>query len=218
MKAENKVPNLNIGALDNDYSALMQIIETYLGLYVMTCEPVVVDKYEKGFVDVKPVLRRKTTEGKPIEITDDDMIYNVPMMKIKANGWELNCIAKKGDYGLLICSKFDISNYKKEHKEADVGSRRTFGLSDGFFLPFDWNTEENESGFVISQGGTNLTLGKNEVTITGTTVNITATTANIQATSVNLGTGIGAGVARIGDEVDLETGLIKTGSLSVKAS
>lgn len=218
MKAHNSLPTLNLGALDNDFSAMMQILETYLGLYVMTCIPVVVDKYEKGKVDLKPVLQKKTVDGEPIEITDDDIIHNVPMMKIRANGWELNCIAKKGDYGLLICSKFDISNYKKEHKEAPVGSNRMFSLSDGFYLPFDWDDEESESGFVISQGDTNLTLGKNEVTITGTTVNITTTTANIEAESVNLGTGLGLGVARIGDEVDLDTGLIKTGSTVVKAS
>jgi hypothetical protein len=218
MKIENKLPNINLGAEDNIYSALMQIIETYLNLYITTCIPVIVDKYEKGFVDVKPVLKKTTVDGQPIKITDDDIIYNVPMMKLKSNGWKLNFIAKKGDYGLLIASKYDISNYKKEHKETELGSHRTFSLSDSFYLPLDWDGEENESGFVISKGNTELTLGENDVTIKGTTVNVNADTANINSGSVNLGMGVGQGVARIGDEVDLQTGKIITGSAFVKAA
>lgn len=217
MKMENKLPNINLGAEDNIYSALMQIFETYLGLYVMTCIPVTVNNYNDGFVDVKPVLKKTTVNGQTIDITDDDIIYNVPLMKIKANGWKLNFNAKKGDLGLLVASKYDISNFKKEHKEAIINSRRMFSLSDGFYLPLDWDTS-NESGFVISKGNTELTLTENDVTVKGTTVNIQADIANIDAVSVNLGTGIGAGVARIGDEVDLQTGKIITGSAFVKAA
>lgn len=217
-KIENQIPTLNLGALDNEYSALMQILETYLSLYVMTCIPVIVDKYEKGFVNVKPVLQKGNSEGKAIPITDDDIIYNVPLMKIKPNGWQFNYIAKKGDYGLLIASKYDISKYKKEHKEVSIGSRRMFSLSDGFYLPLDWDNEENDVGLVLSKGNTNLTLKENEVSIKGTTVNVEATTANINASEVNLGSGVGLGVARIGDTVDLQTGKITTGSVSVKAS
>lgn len=217
MKIENKLPNINLGAEDNIYSALMQIFETYLGLYVMTCIPVTVNNYNDGFVDVKPVLKKTTVNGQTIDITDDDIIYNVPLMKIKANGWKLNFNAKKGDLGLLIASKYDISNFKKEHKEAIINSRRMFSLSDGFYLPLDWDTS-NESGFVISKGNTELTLKENDVTVKGTTVNIQADIANIDAVSVNLGTGVGAGVARIGDEVDLQTGKIITGSAFVKAA
>ncbi|MBQ6349804.1 MAG: hypothetical protein IJI42_02605 [Methanobrevibacter sp.] len=217
-KAENSLPTLDLGSLNNDFSAIMQILETYMGLYVSTCIPVIVEKYEKGKVDLRPVLIKKTIDGNEIEITKDDTIYGVPMLKIKANGWKFNFIAKKGDYGLLICSKFDITNYKEKHEAAPVGSNRTFSLSDGFYIPMDWDDEEDESGFVISNETTELTLGKEEVTIRGTEVNITATTANIEASTINLGSGFGLGVARIGDEVDLDTGLIKTGSSVVKAS
>lgn len=217
-KIENSIPTLNLGALNNDFSAIMQILETYLGLYVTTCIPVIVEDYKNGKVDLKPVLIKKTIDGNEIKITDDDIIHNVPMMKIKANGWKLNFIAKKGDYGLLICSKFDITNYIDKHEPAPVGSNRTFSLSDGFYLPLDWDNEEDESGFVISKGNTELTLGENEVTIKGTTVNVNADIANINSGSVNLGMGVGQGVARIGDEVDLQTGKIITGSAFVKAA
>lgn len=213
---KNKIPNINMGALNNDLSALMQIFETYLGLYVMTCLPVEVVSYEEGFVNLKPVLIRTNSTGEEIEITDNDIIYNVPMMKLSANGWKMNFNAKEGDLGLLIASKFDISNYKKNHQSSVVGSRRMFSSSDSFYLPLDWNTE-NEEGFVLENGETSLTLTENSITIKGDEVNINATTANIVADEVNIGGDGGLGVARIGDEVDLDTGLIKTGSSKVKA-
>lgn len=213
---KNKIPNLNMGALQNDYNAFMQIIETYLGLYVMTCLPVAVEKYENGFVSLKPVLRRTNSTGDEIDITDDDIIYNAPMLKIKANGWRFSFKAKAGDFGLLICSKYDITNYKKEHSESVVGSRRMFNVADGFYLPMDWE-QEDEDGFVISKGNTELKLEEKKVTIIGDDVNINANNANIEASSVNIGSVDLMGVARIGDQVDLNTGKIVSGSLTVKA-
>lgn len=213
----NKIPNLRISAKNDNFNVLLEVIENYLGLYVMTCEPVIVDSYENGFVSLKPVLIRTNSTGQEIEITDNDIIYNVPVMKFGSNGWKINFKAKKGDLGLLIASKYDISKYKKEHKSAVVGSRRMFSVSDGFYLPMDWN-EEDQDGLVISDGKTSLTLKENSVTIDGETVNVSATTANIKATSVNLGGESGLGVARIGDTVNLETGIIETGSAIVKAT
>lgn len=234
----NKLPNMNIGAMENDYSALMQIIETYLGLYVMTCIPVIVEKFEKGFVSLKPVLRRTNSTGDEIDITDNDIIYKAPMLKIKANGWRFEFNAKEGDFGLLICSKYDITKYKQDHKEAVVGSRRMFNIADGFYLPMDWS-EEDEEGFVISKGNTELKLEEQKITIKADDVNIDCKNAKVDAESVkvnadsvdvdansvdvksidvSLGSGIGLGVARIGDSVDLLTGKIITGSLVVKAS
>lgn len=208
MATVNKLPNISPASVSNDFSALMQIFESYLNLYVMTCIPVVVDKYEKGKVNVKPVLRKFNSTGDKIDITDDDIIYNIPLMKIKSNGWNLNFEAKKGDFGLLIASKYDITNYKKDHKEADIASRRMFSVSDGFYLPFDFDDKDG-AGFVISKENTTVDIGKDTITIKGQTV-------NVEADTVNLG-GEGKGVARIGDSVDLETGIIKTGSEKVKA-
>lgn len=216
MVIKNKIPNLRISAKYDGFNSLMEVIENYLGLYVMTCQPVEVVSYENGFVSVKPVLIRTNSTGEQIEITDNNIIHNVPMMKLSANGWKMNFKAKEGDLGLLIASKFDISNYKKNHQSSVVGSRRMFSSSDSFYLPLDWNTE-NEEGFVLENGETSLTLTENSITIKGDEVNINATTANIVADEVNIGGDGGLGVARIGDEVDLDTGLIKTGSSKVKA-
>lgn len=213
---KNRIPNMGLGALDNDYSALLTIIQSFLSLYVMTCQPVKVISSKDGFVNLQPVLRKTTTTGENIPITDNDIIYNVPLLKFSANGWKINFKANAGDLGLLICSKYDISNYKKDHKESQVGSARVFSLSDGFYLPLDWNISDDE-GFVISKDNTILTLTTSGVKIQGGTVDIEALTANVNASSVNLGGSGGLGVARIGDSVDLSTGKIITGSSIVKA-
>lgn len=201
----NYLPNINPGALSDDFTALMQVFESYLNLYVMTCTPVIVVNYENGFVDVKPVLRKSNSTGDVIDITDDDIIYNLPMLKLKANGWGFDFKAQKGDYGLLLAMKYDISKYKKAHEESDVGSRRMF--STGVYLPLDWTTTDKE-GLTLSKGDTSVTIEENTITIKGTTV-------NVEADTVNLGGEGGLGVARIGDSV--ENGKITTGSTKVKA-
>ena len=213
---KNKIPNMRPTYRDGDYNAFMDMMESYLGLYVMTCIPVEVVSFENGFACVKPVLIRTNSTGQEIEITDNDNIFNIPVMKLSANGWKLNFNVKEGDFGLLICSKYDTSNFKKNHESSVVKSRRMFSVSDGFFLPLDWD-DKNENGFIIEKDDTSLILNENGVTIKGTTVNVEATNANINAESVNLGGENGLGVARIGDEVDLDTGKIIGGSLIVKA-
>lgn len=213
---KNKIPNIRTTYKDGDFNAFMDLIEAYLGLYVMTSIPVEVVSFEKGFACVKPILIRTNSTGEEIEITEKDNVFNIPVMKLSANGWKLRFNVKEGDFGLLICSKYDTSNFKKNHNESVVNSRRMFSISDGFFLPLDWD-DKNENGFVIEKDDTSLILNENGVTIKGTTVNVEATTANIKASSVNLGGESGSGVARIGDEVDLNTGIIRTGSSLVKA-
>ena len=218
-KVKNIIPNMGLGALDNDYSALLTIIQSFLSLYVMTCQPVKVVSSKDGFVNLQPVLRKTTTTGENIPITDNDIIYNVPLLKFSANGWKINFTAKAGDLGLLICSKYDISNYKNAHKESQVGSSRVFSLSDGFYLPLDWNVVDEE-GFVISKDNTVLTLTTSGVKIQGGTVEVEAMTANINATTINLGGMGGKAIALDGDDVMAGTtviGKVKASSITTKA-
>lgn len=205
MAGINYLPNINPGALSDEFTAYMQLVESYLSLYVMTCTPVTVVKYENGFVNVKPVLRKANSTGDVLDITDDDIIYNLPMLKLKANGWVFDFKAQEGDYGLLLSTKYDISEYKKAHEESNIGSRRMF--STGFYLPLDWTTTDN-NGLTLSKGNTSVSLEENTITIKGATV-------NVEADTVNLGGDGGLGVARIGDSV--EDGKITTGSSKVKA-
>lgn len=216
---KNNFPNQNLGSWQTGYNALLQMIETYLQKYVCTAQPMQVVNYQDGFVSLKPVLGMKMINGQNIPITDEDILYNVPVIKLKANGWKMDFSCSQGDFGLLIASKYDITSYKENgsHAIKPVYSPRMFSFSDGFFLPLDFNTA-NEQGFVISKGDTSLQFTENSATITATTVNVSATTANIDADSVNLGGEGGLGVARIGDSVNLNTGKIVSGSTKVKAS
>ena len=218
-RVKNNFPNQNLGSWQTGYNALLQIIETYLQKYLCTAQPMQVMSYSNGCVSLKPVLGMKTINDEDIPITDDDILYNVPVIKLKANGWSVDFSCSEGDFGLLIANKYDISNYKENGSHAIKGvySPRMFSYSDGFFLPLDFNTS-NEAGLKISKGNTSLQFTENSATLTATTVNVSATTANIEADSVNLGGEGGQPVARVGDSVDINTGKITTGSSKVKAS
>lgn len=215
---ENSI-NMNLGSWQTGYNALIQLIESYIHKNICTAQPMQVESYSNGFVSLKPVLKLKTLSGDVLPINDDDILYNIPVVKLKANGWKVDFSCSKGDFGLLIANQYDISNYKANgsHDIKEVYSLRSYNYSDGFFLPLDFNTN-NERGFVISKGNTSLQFTEDSATLTASTVNISATTANIEADSVNLGGFGGEAVARIGDSVDLSTGKIVTGSLKVKAS
>lgn len=218
-EVKNRIPSIGLGATNNDYNALLSIIRSFLGLYVMTCQPVQVVSSSNGFVNLKPVLTKTNTTGQTIPITDNDIIYNVPLLKFSANGWKINFKANVGDLGLLICSKYDISNYKKNHATSQVGSARVFSLSDGFYLPLDWNVVDDE-GFVISKDNTSLTLTTSGVKIKGGTVDIEAMTANVNATNINLGGSGGKAVALDGDDVmsgGSVIGQVKASSITTKA-
>lgn len=214
-----KAPDMNLGSWQTGYNALIQIIESYIHKNICTAQPMQVVSYSNGCVSLKPVLKLKTLNGDVLPITDDDILYNVPVIKLKANGWSMDFSCSEGDFGLLIATQYDISNYKAngEHKVDEVYSLRSYSYSDGFFLPLDFNTS-NEAGLKISKGSTSLQFTENSATLTATTVNVSATTVNIEADSVNLGGEGGQPVARVGDSVDINTGKITTGSSKVKAS
>lgn len=213
---KNDFPDFNMGALQTDYNALLQIIGFYMNKYIYTCEPVQVVDYADGLVSVKPLIQNTTATNKPIPVEDGDTIYNIPVAKFKTNGWLMDFSCAKDDIGLLIACKRDISKYKETHTTAVKGSQRTFSYSDGFFLPLDFE-KTNEGSLKISNENTILQLTKNSVNIQASEVNIKADTANIEADSVNLGGNSGQAVARVGDSVDLQTGKIISGSSVVKA-
>lgn len=67
--------------------------------------------------------------------------------------------------------------------------------------------------------GNVVKLGRQELSVTGVQkVHVVAPTALIEADAVQLGGKGGQKVARVGDQVDLSTGLIKTGSSKVTSA
>ena len=210
--SKNNTPNVQQNALNDEFSALQAILRSYLASNVGTVLAVEVVAVKGAYVDVKSVTQRQTTSGETIE---NMVIYNIPVMSIVGADIEISLNVAVGNKGLLIENKWDISNYKRTHTTAKIGSGRTFDYSDGFFLPLDFGNVFN--GINLKKGNTSLQITENSVNITTETANITATQVDINASAVNIGGDGGQGVARIGDSVDLKTGLITTGSTVVKA-
>lgn len=210
--SRNNTPNVQQNALNDEFSALQAILRSYLASNVGTVLAVEVVAVKGAYVDVKSVTQRQTTSGETIE---NMIIYNIPVMSIVGADIEISLNVAVGNKGLLIANKWDISNYKRTHTTAKIGSGRTFDYSDGFFLPLDFGNVFD--GINLKKGNTSLQITENSVNITTETANITATQVDINASAVNIGGDGGQGVARIGDSVDLTTGLITTGSTVVKA-
>lgn len=210
--SRNNTPNVQQNALNDEFSALQAILRSYLASNVGTVLAVEVVAVKGAYVDVKSVTQRQTTSGETIE---NMVIYNIPVMSIVGADIEISLNVAVGNKGLLIANKWDISNYKRTHTTAKIGSGRTFDYSDGFFLPLDFGNVFD--GINLKKGNTSLQITENSVNITTETANITATQVDINASAVNIGGDGGQGVARIGDSVDLKTGLITTGSTVVKA-
>lgn len=210
--SKNNTPNVQQNALNDEFSALQAILRSYLASNVGTVLAVEVVAVKGAYVDVKSVTQRQTTSGETIE---NMIIYNIPVMSIVGADIEISLNVAVGNKGLLIANKWDISNYKRTHTTAKIGSGRTFDYSDGFFLPLDFGNVFD--GINLKKGNTSLQITENSVNITTETANITATQVDINASAVNIGGDGGQGVARIGDSVDLKTGLITTGSTVVKA-
>ena len=221
----NIMPNLSLG-VNSPYTADEQKFKYFTDAFVDTVTPVEVVAVNGALVDVKPLLQRVTINNEVIDITDADIINNVPVLKFYGNKCKLYFELSAGVKGLLLASKFDIRNYKKVHGECEVASARQFSFSSGFFLPVDFGNNDT-TGFVIENGETYLQILPEEVNIKSTTINVDCTTANVNATAVNLGGDGGAQVARLGDKVQVEVksgssagtwdGVITSGSMIVKA-
>ena len=210
--SRNNIPNIPQSSLSDEFSALQSILHNYMVQSLGTVLAVEVVAVKGAYVDVKSVTQRQTTSGETIE---NMIIYNIPVMSIVGADIEISLNVAVGNKGLLIANKWDISNYKRTHATSKIGSGRTFDYSDGFFLPLDFGNVFD--GINLKKGNTSLQIEENSVTITTETANITAAQVDINAGTVNIGGDGGQGVARIGDSVDLSTGLITSGSTIVKA-
>lgn len=208
-------PNYKPATVTNEYGAFTLAVRQYLGAFLGTVQPVEVVKVNGAFVDVLPLIMQINTQNKPVEITDDDIIPNIPAMKFKSGGCEIQYVPEVGDQGLLIASRFDISNYKKTKAKAVVGSFRSFNWADGFFLPL---TFASTGGFIIKNQNSTIELTESAINITGGTTNITGSTINLNG-NVNLGGAGGPAVARVGDTVKVGNvvGEITSGSSTVTA-
>lgn len=221
-------PNINPSSLDNPFSAIEEVIKQYLNNYLFTCSfvEVVGVSGDNNFVNVKPVIQNITTTGVPIQITNNDTIYNVPMMSLFGGAnMQISFVSSVGDKGILIACKQDISNFKQSGSVSPVASLRQFSNSDGVFLPLFFQNKQN--GIVLKNGDTLLNILEDSVIVNSSKVSVVADEATISASKVALGADGGLGVARLGDQVEVEVksgssagkwvGTITTGSATVMA-
>lgn len=194
---------------------------------------------------VQPMISSVMPNG---DISSRPIIQDVPVYQLSTSTMHMYIPTKVDDIGYILLSQRDISNFKESLQEQSPPSLRFFSLSDAIFIPmgsFDKSftpidvnkicIEDKGNGDSIVFGGgeitiktktcniesTSCTIKSEEVTIDSQQVTIKADVANIDATTVNLGGVGGAGVARVGDPVQVDTstgqGTILLGSSSVLA-
>lgn len=154
-------------------------------------------------------------------------IQDVPVQYMRSGDFAITMPIAVGTTGMLIFCQRDISLWMKNGGVAQQGQLNRFDINDAVFIPgvfnnvnkladYNPNALEIRAGSdKISMDGSNIviTSGGN-VNVTGDQVNVTGSTVNVDGDTVNLAGG-GAGVARIGDDVNLTTGKIITGSTKV---
>lgn len=178
----SNLPNINIGSMTSSYTAITNIVKQYLRGFVGTCIPVTVVSIPEGknnYVNVQPVLQNITTTGDVLP-TENAVYYNIPMMTLQGGVCQIEFPPVVGDYGLLVASKFDISQYKNNHAESPVGSDRTFSFSDGFYLPLSFNPKSE--GVYIKNAETIVQILPDSVNVTTTKV-IVNSAESIEATT-----------------------------------
>lgn len=204
---QNKLPETPINATLDNFSAIQHILSSFAANNIDTVIPVIVTKVKGGKVNVKPLIALRNVTGKTIEITNNNTYYNVPVLQMIGKNFSFTVEPSIDDKGLLLACKYDLTKYKEEHKETVTTNNKQFSFSSGFYLPLDFGNEVK---------GVNLSFKDTSLTIKDDSVKIKASKVELEADTVNIAGG-GAGVARIGDTVDVDKGIITGGSSKVFA-
>lgn len=174
---------INPAAMSTPFGIFDLMLRQYFGSRLAVMQPVQVVSVSGTFANVRPVIARFDTNGQKINITDNDIIPNIPIVQpFSANGTVRINVAP-GDKGLLFAGNFDTSNYKQTHGDTTVGSARQFNWSDGFFMPVDFQALPD--GVLIQSGASEIKATESEVSITTSKLKITADveiTGDIKAT------------------------------------
>lgn len=151
------------------------------------------------------------------QVEPHGVIYGVPCFRLGRGNCAVIMDPKVGDIGLAIFASHDISTVKATGKVGPPGSRRRFDWADAlYFGAFLSGTITRYIQFTDS--AINV-VDPTAINVTAPTVTVNASTkAVVNSPEVDLGGTGGAAVARVGDTVNLSTGLITSGSSKVKAT
>jgi len=202
----SNVPNNNPSRESDFFSALRQVIRTYLSDNVCTVDLVEIAKVaDDGTLDLMPVLERVTTTGETLSNTGDDLICGIKPFYFVGGGCEISIPVNVGDLGLLLACKFDISSFIQTHAIAAVDSMRQFDRSNGVFLPFDFFAEK-KTALTIKRTAENTTDS-----VVFNNAGITITHAGEKSVKIVL-SDVGISV-----QTDADISLMATGNVNVSA-
>lgn len=204
---QNKLPETPINATLDNFSAIQHILSSFAANNIDTVIPVIVTKVNGGKVNVKPLIALRNVTGETIEITNNNTYYNVPVLQMIGKNFSFTVEPSVDDKGLLLACKYDLTKYKEDHKQTVTTNNKQFSFTSGFYLPLDFGNEVK---------GVNLSFKDTSLTIKDDSVKIKASKVELEADTVNIAGG-GAGIARIGDTVDVNNGIITGGSSKVFA-
>lgn len=163
---------VNPAALTTPFGIFDLMLRQYFGSRLAVMQPVEIVSVNGTFANVRPIIARFDTNGQKINITDKDIIPNIPIVQPFAANGTVRIKVAPGDKGLLFAGNFDTSNYKKDHASTTVGSARQFNWSDGFFMPVDF--QALPEGVLIQSGASEIKAKDGEVSITTSKLKITA--------------------------------------------
>ena len=226
--------NIESWNLLDDYGSLIYIVESIVNK-VNTVEVVKVVSVNKdennnydGTLNVIPIVKRVNAEGVAVE---ESVIYGVRYFGWQFGDCAIEALPKENDIGFIVVSKRDITAIESGR----VASNREYCLADGIYIGGIVGFNQTPKNYIkFTQDGVEITSEKDltinaqkDVSINAEKqvvvnakkeINITSEQeVNVTAPSVNLGGAGGSGVARIGDSVDVQNGVIVGGSAIVKA-
>jgi len=143
-------------------------------------------------------------------------VASIPVFQYGGGGFIVNFPLNVGDLGWVIACDRDINLFLQYYNMQPPPTARIKDWSSALFVPHvmkGYSISDDDAGNLVIQslnGSVKVSLGATIATVQAPTVNVNGTSR------VNLaGTSGGAAVARIGDTVDLTTGLITSGSTKV---
>jgi hypothetical protein len=210
---------MDVGSLSHEYNLLSFIVQQHIG-QMATIELVQVKAVHgggvapTGTVDVQPMVNQIDGAGNP---TPHGVIYGVPYFRIQGGTTAVINDPLVGDIGLCAFSSRDISKVKSTGAVANPGSFARFDWADGLY--FGAFLGKAPTSYVQTTSAAINIVNPTKVEIDAPSAVINASgSAVINSPSVTLGgSSGGAAVARVGDTVNLGTGVIMTGSSKVKS-
>lgn len=190
MSKNFKPLGVNPAALSTPFGIFDLMLRQYFASRLAVMQPVEVVAVNGTLANVRPVIARFDTNGQKINITDNDIIPNIPIVQPFTAKGTVRINVEPGDKGLLFAGNFDTSNYKQAHGSTTVGSARQFNWSDGFFMPVDF--QSLPEGVLIQSGASEIKAKDGEISVTTTKLKIKADveiTGNVEITGDTTATG-----------------------------